>query len=84
MTDKSKKTPKNKGKKEELTDEELGDVAGGLSYSPVEKNAKLALSKTIFGGDIGGENFDTLFAGAADFNTAGLSNPIRGTDQLKR
>lgn len=84
MTDEPKKTPKKKGKDEELTDEELRDVAGGRSFSTVDKSAKLGISETLFGGDGGGVEFDTLFAGADGFNTIDAGAPIKSTDQLKR
>ena len=84
MTEKSKKTDKKAAAKEEqLTDEELKDVQGGASLSIQDASKRLSIGETLFGGDIGDTNFDTLFAGAS-IDQLDPKFSIKGSDQLKR
>lgn len=65
---------------EELDDADLDDAAGGLS---------LLRDATLSKSSIDSGEFDTVFAGAADFNTVGYDFNtagfnIDGIDKLKR
>lgn len=79
MSDKSNdKTPP---KQQELTDEELGEVAGG-SFASLSSVSKLDPVKSTF--NTADVQFDTLFAGASLDVKLDPDFAIKGTDQLKR